>query len=90
MLHVNPQGTSGYIFADRVPKQESGESYFCQWKADFSVTSAEVAILFPAKLQIALKEKRFPFYYDDSKPVTAVQQNRCGKEEVEESSLDRI
>lgn len=30
MLHVNPQGTSGYIFADRVPKQESGESYFCQ------------------------------------------------------------
>lgn len=53
-------------------KQESRESYFCQLKADFSVTSAEVAILFPAKLRIALKEKRFLFYDNDSKPVTAV------------------
>lgn len=79
-----------YTFADSVPKQEPGESYFCQWKADFSVTSAEVAILFPAKLQTALKEKRFPSYYEDSKPVTAVQQNRCGMAEVEESSLDRV
>lgn len=59
---LTPRVFQGTHILDTVPKQESRESYFCQLMADFSFTSAAVDILFPVKLQIALKEEKDLFF----------------------------